>query len=140
MWGQSFKDSPIRHRRSKMSNRPSMFNSTALYKTTTKQAPSPTRMRDEIDSMGSTTDKHVDSVMAPIKLENQQIHSGIMMGDNGAKFLARSKDTEGNTGVDYPTGILANKFSASDAKMSLVDSEVKLQNSPMSSKIALKIV
>lgn len=27
MWGQSFKDSPIRHRKSKMTNRPSLFAS-----------------------------------------------------------------------------------------------------------------
>ena len=35
---------------------------------------------------------------------------------------------------------MTNKFSTNHAKMSLVDSEVKLQSSPMSSKIALKIV
>lgn len=48
-----------------------------------------------------------------------------------------------NTGqVDYPTGIMSNKFSGSQGqvKMSVIDSEVKLQSSPMSSKIALKIV
>lgn len=43
------------------------------------------KVADEIDSMGSS--KHGQSMMAPIKLENQQIHSGIMMGENGAKFL-----------------------------------------------------
>ena len=58
------------------------------------------KIAEDIDSMGSSN-KHHNSVMAPIKLENQQIHSGIMAGEPGAKYLQK-KDTEALNLPDYP--------------------------------------
>ena len=73
LWGESFRQNPLGTDRapSKLDTKPSMVGSTTLYGKTTQPAKSPMshHVTEEMDSVNSS--RAGQSMMAPIKLENQ---------------------------------------------------------------------